>query len=118
MPLEAGACARFREPCSILRRESPDLTTASRRRFFIDRVRRRGSRGAGSNLQALMDLPGSLHERDHLEMIEEIFRGQPVCFISAHAAAAYAPERMTNDVDWFTTNVYEGIWQHVGPPNT
>ncbi len=41
-------------------------------------------------------------------MIEEIFQDQPVCFIGAHAAAAYAPERMTNDVGCFTTfNAYE-----------
>jgi hypothetical protein len=100
-----GVCGQFSECQHMLRRDTLDLTTAaSRRRFFIDRVRRRGSRGAGSNLQALMELPGSPRERDHLDMIEEIFQGQPVCFIGAHAVAAYAPERMTKDVDCFTTS--------------
>jgi hypothetical protein len=55
-----------------------------------------------------MKLPGSLHERDRLDMIAEIFGDQPVCFIGAHAAAAYAPERMTRDVRCLTTaSAYE-----------
>ncbi len=36
-------------------------------------------------------------------MIGEMFGELPVCLIDAHAAAAYAPERMTQGVDYFTT---------------
>jgi len=77
-------------------------SAASRRRFFIERVRRRGTRGAGSNLAILMELPGRLHARHSLGVIGEIFRDVPVCLVDAHAAAAYAPERMAQDVDCFT----------------
>lgn len=49
-----------------------------------------------------MALPGKLHERHDLEKIGEIFQDVPVCLIGAHAAAAYAPERTTQDVDCFT----------------
>jgi hypothetical protein len=84
-------------------------SAASRRRFFIDRVRRRGSRGAGSDLHALLALPGKLHERHDLAMIGQMFGDVPVCLIGAHAVAAYAPERMTQDVDCLTT---AGQYEH------
>ncbi len=80
-----------------------DLTSpATRRRFFLDRVVRRGSRGAGGDLETLMSLRRGLHDLHDLAMLKEIFGNTPVCLIGAHAAAAYAPERMTRDVDLFT----------------
>ncbi|MBV9438361.1 MAG: hypothetical protein JOZ24_00055 [Candidatus Eremiobacteraeota bacterium] len=73
-----------------------DVTSAAaRRRFYLDRARRKNTRGGGSNLARLMDsdLPGlpSLDER-LLTAVDGVLAG-------ALAAAAYAPARMTSDVD-------------------
>lgn len=39
-------------------------------------------------------------------MVDKLFDGVPIFLIGAHAAAAYAPERMTQDVDYFTSGRY------------
>jgi hypothetical protein len=50
-----------------------------------------------------MALPGQLHDRHRLQVLNELFATTSVCLIGAHAAAAYAPERATQDIDVFTT---------------
>lgn len=93
-----------------MKRSQIDVTSApSRRRFFIDTVRRRGSRGSGSDLELLARLPGRLHERYRVAVLDKIFAGLPIFLIGAHAAAAFAPERMTQAVDYFTTGDFYEI---------
>lgn len=80
-----------------------DLSTpAARRRFFIERSYRFAPRSPSNDLHALMRLPGRLHEKHGIAMINEMFGDIEVCLVGAHAVAASAPERMTQDVDCLT----------------
>ncbi len=73
-----------------------DVTRAAdRRRFYLQRALRKNTRGAGSDLRYLMSIPPS--DRPAMAMP---FEGLPAMLIGAHAASAYAPERMTKDVDF------------------
>jgi hypothetical protein len=74
-------------------------SAAARRRFYLDRAMRKSTRGSGSDLTYLMSLPRVLNGVER--MIEPMFDTIPVFLIGAHAAAAYAPERMTKDIDYF-----------------
>jgi hypothetical protein len=77
-----------------------DVTSAaSRRRFFLSRAARLNTRGTGSDMRVLMEMPRTKIGAERV--VEAIFGDVPVFLIGAHAAAAYAPERSTNDVDYF-----------------
>src|ERR1700680_4572878 len=67
----------------------------SRRRFFLERGLRKATRRAGSSLNRLLakGIQAQLH------MDNQILEGLLGVLIGAHAAAHYAPARMTNDVD-------------------
>lgn len=68
-------------------------SAASRRRFFIERAFRMRTRGSGSDLTRLLAQP----LKNPVDMA--VLDGIPAMLIGAHAAAAYAPARMTADVD-------------------
>ena len=68
-------------------------SAASRRRFFIERAFRMRTRGSGSDLTRLLSQP----LKNYVDMA--VLDGIPAMLIGAHAAAAYAPARMTADVD-------------------
>src|SRR5665213_240410 len=74
-------------------------SAASRRRFFLTRAARLNTRGAGSDMSFLMEMPRTMD--GETRVVENIFGGLPVFLIGAFAAAAYAPERYTKDVDYF-----------------
>jgi hypothetical protein len=77
-----------------------DVTSAAaRRRFYLDRAMRKNTRGSGSDLRYLLTLPRTPNGISLL--IEQTFGSIPVLLVGAHAVAAYAPERMTKDVDYF-----------------
>src|ERR1700685_2730732 len=77
-----------------------DVTSAaSRRRFFLSRAARLNTRGAGSDMHALMEMPRTKIGVSCL--VEMTFGDVPALLIGAHAAAVYAPERFTKDVDYF-----------------
>jgi len=66
---------------------------ADRRRFYLDRAMRIETHGAGSDLSRLLSAP----RKTLVQM--PILDDLPVMLIGAHAAAVYAPERATIDVD-------------------
>ena len=68
-------------------------SAADRRRFFIERALRMRTRGSGSDLARLMAQP----MKKPVDMF--VLDGIATMLIGAHAAAAYAPARMTQDVD-------------------
>ena len=71
-------------------------SAASRRRFYLERGLRKGTHGSGSDLRRLMSQrPPSL-----AIVPSKVFDDIPVMLIGAHAAAAYAPARQTNDIDF------------------
>jgi hypothetical protein len=82
---------------------SPDFdpsSPAARRRFFIEAARRRlGPRGLA---EPTFDLPSEQRADHGVEGLERIFDDLEVCLVGAHAAAAYAPERATHNIDYFT----------------
>lgn len=81
-------------------RSQIDVTSAAaRRRFFLSRARRLNTHGAGSDMRLLMAMPRTASGVQR--MIEAIFGDIPVFLVGAFAAAAYAPERHTKDVDYF-----------------
>jgi hypothetical protein len=67
-----------------------------RRRFYLQRGLRKRSRGAGSDLRRLMELP----REDILVRPQDLFGDVPVVVIGGVATRAYAPERKTKDVDY------------------
>ncbi len=67
-----------------------------RRRFYLDRGFRKQGRGSGSDLRGLMALP-----RDVVMVRpEDLFGEIPAIVIGGVAARAYAPERLTKDIDF------------------
>jgi len=66
---------------------------ADRRSFFLSRALRKRTLGSGSNLRGLMDRL----RQNHADMAE--LDSLQAMLIGAHAAAVYAPERNTNDVE-------------------
>jgi hypothetical protein len=77
-----------------------DVSSAAvRRRFYLDRAMRKNTRGSGSDIRYLMTLPR--RPNGVALMIERALGSLPAFLVGAHAAAAYAPERMTKDVDYF-----------------
>jgi hypothetical protein len=74
-------------------------SAAARRRFFLDRALRLNTRGSGSDMGRLMEMPRTTNGVDR--MVEAIFGDVPVFLVGAFAAAAYAPERYTKDVEYF-----------------
>lgn len=74
-------------------------SAASRRRFFLSRARRLNTRGAGSDLGRLMEMPRTTNGAERVA--EPVFGDVPVFLVGAFAAAVYAPERYTKDVDYF-----------------
>jgi len=77
-------------------RRSLDLTRAAdRRQFYLQRSGRKNTRGSGSALDRLMVVP----RKKVPHMDTELVVGLPAMLIGAHAAAVYAPERSTADVD-------------------
>jgi hypothetical protein len=77
------------------RRSFDPTRSADRRRFYLQRARRKNTLGSGSALDRLMALP----RKNVPHMDTELFGGLPAMLIGAHAAAVYAPERTTEDVD-------------------
>ncbi|HVS45441.1 MAG TPA: hypothetical protein VMS32_02130 [Verrucomicrobiae bacterium] len=73
-----------------------DVTQAkNRRRFYLERGLRKQPIGAGSDLVFLMALP-----RTKLPMKpEELFGDLPAMIVGGVATRAYAPERVTKDID-------------------
>jgi len=67
-----------------------------RRRFYLDRGLRKRSRGAGSDLARLMELPRARVPMNFGDLFGEI----PVMVVDGIATRAYAPERMTKDIDF------------------
>ncbi|HEX3467601.1 MAG TPA: hypothetical protein VHT05_05930 [Candidatus Elarobacter sp.] len=77
-------------------RERPDFTTAAgRRRFYLERGLRRRSIGAGSNMEMLMQSPRAML----FVTMDELFGDVPAAIVGGVAARAYAPERVTHDLD-------------------
>lgn len=75
-------------------------SAAARRRFFLSRAARLNTRGAGSDMRLLMTLRRT---PNGARVPETIFGDLPVFLVGALAAAVYAPERSTSDVDYFVT---------------
>lgn len=67
-----------------------------RRRFYLDRGLRKQGRGAGSDLRGLMQLP----REAVMVRPEDLFGDLPALVIGGVAARAYAPERLTKDIDF------------------
>ncbi len=68
------------------RRPSIDVASAAaRRRFFIDRARRKNTRGSGSDMAVLEELDGTLRGVDC--KMEQVFGRVPVVLSGAYAAA-------------------------------
>jgi hypothetical protein len=83
---------------------SPDFdpsSPAARRRFFIEAAARRRA-GPGGTAEPSFDLPSEQRADHGVEGLERIFDDLEVCLVGAHAAAAYAPERATHNIDYFT----------------
>lgn len=76
--------------------ERPDFTTAAgRRRFYLERGLRRRPIGAGSDMETLMQSP-----RTKLFLtMGELFGDIPAAIVGGVATRAYAPERVTQDLD-------------------
>ncbi len=74
-------------------------SAAARRRFFLGRALRLNTRGSGSDMSRLMELPRTANGAGRV--VEAIFGDVPVFLVGAFAAAAYAPERYTKDVGYF-----------------
>jgi hypothetical protein len=74
-------------------------SAAARRRFFLSRARRLNARGAGSEMRLLMAMPRTAN--GIVRIVEAIFGDIPVFLVGAFAAAAYAPERYSNDIGYF-----------------
>jgi hypothetical protein len=67
-----------------------------RRRFYLDRGRRKQGRGSGSDLRGLMALPREIL----VVRPEELFGDVPAIVIGGVAARAYAPERFAKDIEF------------------
>jgi len=74
-----------------------DVTSAKqRRRFYLERGMRKQPIGAGSNMAFLMALP-----RTKLAVKpQDIFGDVPFIVVGGVATRAYAPERVTKDIDF------------------
>jgi hypothetical protein len=68
-----------------------------RRRFYLERARRRPAIGAGSDLRFLMGNP----RREIVMSPSDVFGDLAVMVIGGVATRAYAPERHTDDIDFF-----------------
>ena len=65
-----------------------------RRRLYLSRALRKKTHGSGSDLTRLLDAP----PRNRIQMT--LLDTLRVMLVGAHAAAAYAPERATSDIDF------------------
>ena len=74
-------------------------SAAARRRFYLSRARRLNTRGAGSDMDNLMEMPRTGSGVAHV--VDAIFGDISVFLIDAFAVAAYAPERLPKDVCYF-----------------
>jgi len=68
---------------------------AARRRFYLERGLRKSTRGSGSDLVGLMGHPRRVLPIDLSDLLPNI----PAVAVGAIAARAYAPERVTGDID-------------------
>ena len=68
----------------------------NRRRFYLGRGLRKQGPGSGSDLRGLMELPREII----MVKPEELFGDIPAVVIGGVAARAYAPERLTKDIDF------------------
>jgi hypothetical protein len=77
-----------------IKEETFDVSRApDRRRFFLRQALRKRTLGSGSNLRGLMDRP----RRNQADMAE--LNVPATMLVGAHAAAVYAPERHTDDIE-------------------
>jgi hypothetical protein len=67
-----------------------------RRRFYLDRGLRKQGRGSGSDLRGLMELAREVV----MVRSEDLFGDIPAIVTGDVAARAYAPERLTKDIDF------------------